>query len=34
VAALHKSTSAAQREQAVRRLQAYQRDLDQLFAAH
>ena len=34
VAALHNSTSAAQREQAVRRLQAYERDLGELFAAH
>ena len=34
VAALHNSTSAAQREQAGRRLQAYERDLSELFAAH
>jgi len=34
VAALHNSTSAAQREQAARRLQAYERDLGELFAAH
>lgn len=34
LAALHKSTSAAQREQAVRRLQAYERDLGDLFGAH
>ncbi|VTU18685.1 hypothetical protein H6CHR_01030 [Variovorax sp. PBL-H6] len=34
VAALHKTASAAQREQAVRRLQGYERDLDALFASH
>ncbi len=34
LAALHKSTSAAQREQAIRRLQAYERDLVELLAAH
>ncbi|WP_239142757.1 DUF6279 family lipoprotein [Variovorax sp. WS11] len=34
LAALHNSTSAAQREQAVRRLQAYERELGELFAAH
>jgi hypothetical protein len=34
MAALHNSTSAAQREQAGRRLQAYERDLSELFAAH
>lgn len=34
VAALHNSTSAAQREQAARRLQAYERDLGELFTAH
>ncbi|MGK6308988.1 DUF6279 family lipoprotein [Variovorax sp. DT-64] len=34
LAALHKSTSAAQREQAVGRLQAYERDLVELLAAH
>jgi len=33
MAALHNSTSAAQREQAGRRLQAYERDLVDLFAA-
>ncbi|QFZ87439.1 hypothetical protein GFK26_01800 [Variovorax paradoxus] len=33
LAALHNTTSAAQREQAVRRLQAYQGDLRQLVAA-
>ncbi|WP_256856555.1 DUF6279 family lipoprotein [Variovorax sp. KK3] len=33
LAELHNSTSARQREQAVRRLQAYERDLDQLAAA-
>jgi hypothetical protein len=32
-AALHNGTSASQREQAVRRLQAYQNDLRQLAAA-
>jgi len=32
VAALHNSTSAAQRESAVRRLRAYQRDLQELMA--
>jgi hypothetical protein len=30
---LHNGTSASQREQAVRRLQAYQNDLRQLAAA-
>jgi hypothetical protein len=34
MAALHESTSAAQRQQAVRRLQAYERDLVELAAAH
>jgi hypothetical protein len=33
LAALHNATSASQREQAVRRLQAYQADLRQLVAA-
>lgn len=33
LAALHNTTSASQREQAVRRLQAYQEDLRQLVAA-
>jgi hypothetical protein len=33
LAALHNSTSARQREQAVRRLQAYERDLGELAAA-
>ncbi|VTU22708.1 hypothetical protein H4CHR_01043 [Variovorax sp. PBS-H4] len=33
LAALHRSTSAGQREQAVRRLQVYERDLAELFAA-
>lgn len=34
LAALHNGTSASQREQAVRRLQAYQSDLRQLVATH
>jgi hypothetical protein len=34
VAAVHESTTAAQREQAVRRLRAYQRDLRELAAAN
>jgi hypothetical protein len=33
LAALHSTTSAGQREQAVRRLQAYHDDLRQLVAA-
>jgi hypothetical protein len=34
MAALHNSTSAAQRYQAARRLHAYERDLSELFADH
>ena len=33
MAALHNSASAAQREQAVRRLRAYERDFGELVAA-